>query len=223
MVKVIQVSPEFEGQRLDNFLIRELKGVPKGRIYRAIRQGEVRINKGRIKADYRLKEGDAVRLPPLRTAQTMVLKKPGPALANLLEDRIAYEDTDLLIMNKPAGMPVHGGTEVSAGVIELLRLLRPSNKGLELAHRLDKGTSGCLVVAKKRSILRALHENLRSQQGFQKQYLALMKGKMKEKTITVNAPLVTHRLRSGERRVEVNETGKPSVTTFRSIISFENA
>ncbi len=151
-VQHLVISADFAGQRIDNFLITRLKGVPKTCIYRILRKGEVRVNKKRIKPDYKLKEHDQIRIPPLELSDKPVPKMPGRSLAQLLVDRILYEDKNLLIINKPSGIPVHGGSQVNLGLIEALRCIYPKLPNLELAHRLDAGTSGCLVVAKKRSI-----------------------------------------------------------------------
>ena len=152
------------GQRLDNFLIARFKGVPSTRIYRAIRKGEVRVNKRRVRADYRLQRDDAVRVPPLRMAKAKPKPVPNAQLLVALEMRILTENNDLLIIDKPSGLPVHGGTGVHLGLIEALRVMRPQARFLELVHRLDRGTSGCLIVAKKRRVLVALHDLLTRQQ-----------------------------------------------------------
>ncbi len=156
----LNISAESAGQRLDNFLFTYLKGVPKSRIYRIIRKGEVRINKGRIKPEYRLVTGDTLRLPPVRQGEerSAIELSQNDALARSILDQILYEDEGLLVINKPAGIAVHGGSGLSFGVIEAVRYLRGSEKNLELVHRLDKDTSGCLMIAKRRSTLRAIHE-----------------------------------------------------------------
>lgn len=213
-VRLIEVDEDGAGQRLDNFLLRTLKGVPKSYIYRIVRKGEVRINKSRARPDYRLQAGDVVRVPPVRTA-TRTGTPPNPTLATALKGRILYEDDDLLVVDKPSGMAVHGGSGIVLGVIEALRALRPEARFLELVHRLDRDTSGCLIVAKKRSVLRTLHALLRTPgAGIEKHYLALLKGPWRGGARKVNAPLQKHVLRSGERMVEVTETGKPSVSVF---------
>ena len=160
-VKWMDVNAGQAGQRIDNFLLRVLKGVPKSRIYRLLRKGEVRVNRGRIRADYRLKEGDQVRIPPVRMAERQAPNPTAGAL-DVLAGSIIYEDERLLVLDKPAGMAVHGGSGLSFGVIEALRALRPEAPYLELVHRLDRDTSGCLLIAKRRSELRTLHELLRS-------------------------------------------------------------
>ncbi|MDA8363624.1 MAG: 23S rRNA pseudouridine(955/2504/2580) synthase RluC [Gammaproteobacteria bacterium] len=213
-VRQVQVDAEHTGQRLDNFLIAQLKGVPRTHIYRLLRRGEVRINKGRSRADYRIRCGDIVRIPPVRTAevQAQVSIQDGAQFA-WLEGRILYEDAALLAVDKPAGLAVHGGSGVSLGLIEMLRRLRPQARSLELVHRLDRDTSGCLLVAKKRSVLLRLHAMLREGQ-VDKRYQALLCGTWGGKTHTVTAPLRKQELRSGERRVDVDESGKDSATRF---------
>lgn len=219
---LVTIDEEVVGQRLDNFLIRHLKGVPKARIYRALRKGEVRVNKGRVKQDYRLQEGDQVRIPPLRVSEPTKAPKPHAGMANMLEQRILYEDTSLLIMAKPAGMPVHGGSGISMGLIEALRAIRPKQKLLELVHRLDRDTSGCLLIAKKRALLVALHQLL-THRKVVKQYLALVKGRWPDDVKEVNEPLRKNILRSGERIVTVSDEGKPAATKFRVLKKYKNA
>lgn len=216
------LDEQVDGQRLDNFLITRLKGVPHSRIYRAIRKGEVRINKKRVRVDYRIKTGDELRLPPLRVAKrTSEVSHPSQkALA--LETRILYEDDDLIIMSKPAGMAVHGGSGVTAGLIELLRTIRPHSKRLELVHRLDRDTSGCLLIAKKRRLLIELHELLLHKR-VRKQYLALVKGHFPTEPKKVVAPLLKNVLKSGERMVTVHDAGKAAITHFRLIHQFRTA
>ena len=216
------ISREHVGQRLDNYLFRELKGLPKSRVYRAIRNGEVRVNGGRIKPNYRLAVDDELRLPPLNLA----VSKPSPVLSAKREqqilDRVIYQDQDLLVINKPSGMPVHGGSGISAGLIELLRVALPRSRRLELVHRLDRDTSGCLLVAKKRSTLVALHE-LITQRRVQKCYLTLVNGRWPRGLREVAYPLKKHQLRSGERIVRVDAAGKPALTRFRPIRRFRRA
>ncbi|HZD54396.1 MAG TPA: RluA family pseudouridine synthase [Woeseiaceae bacterium] len=200
------------GQRIDNFLRRELPGLPKSRVYRLLRRGEVRINGGRVRADYRLREGDLVRIPPAR------LRSPGAAppaaQAAQLAGRILFEDGDLLVVDKPAGTAAHGGSGVPHGVIELLRHARPELAELSLVHRLDRETSGCLVLAKRRSALRALHAIFRAGR-VEKNYLALVAGDWQLGERRVEAPLLVRHRRGGERHVIVSEEGKPAVTRFR--------
>ncbi|MEQ5221247.1 23S rRNA pseudouridine(955/2504/2580) synthase RluC [Providencia alcalifaciens] len=222
-VQFIDISDDEAGQRIDNFLLSKLKGVPKSMIYRIIRKGEVRVNKGRIKPEYKLLEGDQVRVPPVRVAE----RETAPVSAKLdkvaaLADCILYEDESILVINKPSGTAVHGGSGLSFGVIEGLRALRPEARFLELVHRLDRDTSGILLVAKKRSALRALHEQLRLKQ-MQKDYLALVRGNWQSHTKVVQAPLLKNILQSGERIVRVSSEGKPSETRFKVEERFENA
>ncbi|HID9894721.1 23S rRNA pseudouridine(955/2504/2580) synthase RluC [Serratia ureilytica] len=214
-VQFITISDDEAGQRIDNFLLARLKGVPKSMIYRIVRKGEVRVNKGRIKVEYKLATGDVVRVPPVRVAE----REEAPVSAKLdkvaaLADCILYEDDHLLILNKPSGTAVHGGSGLSFGVIEGLRALRPEARFLELVHRLDRDTSGVLLVAKKRSALRSLHEQLRLK-GMQKDYLALVRGQWQSHCKAVQAPLLKNILQSGERIVRVNSEGKPSETRFK--------
>ena len=218
-VQFLEVEPELAGQRIDNFLRTRLKGVPKTLIYRILRKGEVRVNKGRIKPDYKLQAGDVVRVPPLRMSEP---DEPAPLAQGLLERleaSIVYEDKGLIVLNKPAGIAVHGGSGLSYGVIEAFRQLRPDAKELELVHRLDRDTSGLLMIAKKRSMLRHLHEALRGD-GVDKRYLALVRGSWPTSKKRVSAPLLKNTLRSGERMVEVSEEGKEALTLFRVVRRF---
>lgn len=212
-VRLVTIDVELSGQRIDNFLRNQLKGVPKSMLYRILRKGEVRVNKKRIKPDYKLQAGDEVRIPPVRVSPPS--DKPNPRLQQVsqLEQCVVYEDADLMVVNKPAGMAVHGGSGVSFGLIEALRSLRDDDK-YELVHRLDRETSGCLLVAKKRSVLRALNTQLREKQ-MKKIYLALVKGEWSKLDRAVTAPLKKHVLQSGERMVRVDSEGKPSETRFK--------
>ena len=219
-VQYLTIDPEYSGQRIDNFLLRILKGVPKSYIYRIVRKGEVRINKGRIKADYRLQSGDQLRIPPLRMATQAPPTKPGKWVLESLANAILYEDNGLLVINKPSGIAVHGGSGINYGVIEALRELRPQEKGLELVHRIDRDTSGCLMLAKRRSALRGYHQQL--QQGeIEKRYLAMITGNWGgEQRRRVDAPLQKNTLRSGERVVRVDPEGKHALTLFQVVESF---
>ena len=209
----LTVDEAGEGQRLDNFLLRLLKGVPKTHVYRVIRSGEVRVNKGRASADTRLALGDEVRVPPVRTAQ-----RDAAAPAPAREFPIVFEDEQLLVVDKPAGVAVHGGSGVSFGVIEQLRRARPQARFLELVHRLDKETSGLLMVAKKRSALTALQDQLR-QRETGKSYLALVPGAWPEKLKVIDVPLHKFLTGEGERRVRAAEAGheeaKRSITLVK--------
>lgn len=213
-VKMLEISEDEAGQRIDNYLLAKLKGVPKSLIYRIVRKGEVRVNKGRIKPEYKLQCGDVVRVPPVRVSE----KTQAPVSSKLnkvasLEQQIIFEDDCLLVINKPSGIAVHGGSGLSFGVIEGLRALRPEARFLELVHRLDRDTSGILLVAKKRSALRHLHEQLRIKT-VQKDYLALVRGQWQSHVKVVQAPLLKNELASGERIVKVSPEGKPSETRF---------
>jgi 23S rRNA pseudouridine955/2504/2580 synthase len=209
-VSSVEVGVESEGQRVDNFLMRVCKGVPRSHIYRVLRTGEVRVNSRRVEATYRLQPGDRVRIPPLRTAGR--LTKPAPPTASL--PPVVYEDDALLVIDKPSGLAVHGGSGVSFGVIEQFRAARPQLKFLELAHRLDRDTSGLLVLAKKRSALTALHAALREGR-VRKHYVALVLGRWPDEERNVNLPLKKYVTRSGERRVSVHREGRESQTVFR--------
>lgn len=217
----VEIDESRAGQRIDNFLITELKGVPKTRIYRILRKGEVRVNKGRVGPDYKLASGDVVRVPPIRVAEET--EGPSPQLAKVrqLEDCIVYEDEGLIVLNKPSGLAVHGGSGLSFGAIEGLRALRPKAKFLELVHRLDRDTSGLLLVAKKRSALLALQEQLR-EKTLQKRYLCLVKGKWPAALKDVTVPLIKNELKSGERVVRVSKDGKPAHTQFRVVRRFKD-
>ncbi|MFU2099009.1 23S rRNA pseudouridine(955/2504/2580) synthase RluC [Mannheimia haemolytica] len=222
-VQFFTISEDEAGQRLDNFLLAKLKGVPKSLIYRIVRKGEVRVNKGRIKPEYKLQPDDLVRVPPARVAE----KNEAPISTKLnkvaeLESQILYEDDSMLVINKPSGIAVHGGSGLSFGVIEALRALRPQARFLELVHRIDRDTSGILLVAKKRSALRSLHEQLR-EKVVQKDYLALVRGQWQAHTKVIKAPLLKNELASGERIVRVSEEGKPSETRFSIEERYANA
>lgn len=220
-VQLLEVSAGLEGQRIDNFLLARLKGVPKTMIYRILRKGEVRVNKGRIKPDYRIKEGDIVRVPPMRMTQADEPKPLAQGLLERLEAAIVYEDKGLIVLNKPAGIAVHGGSGLNYGVIEAFRQMRPLCKEIELVHRLDRDTSGLLMIAKKRSMLRHLHEALRAD-GVDKRYMALVRGRWPASRKQVDAPLQKSNVRSGERMVEVNPEGKEALTLFKVIRRFSD-
>jgi len=211
-VRKIRVDSDMAGQRLDNFLRRELPGLPRSRLYRILRRGEVRVNGGRVRADYRLEDGDEVRIPPARVSSGPGAAPPGRIAS--LEKRIIYEDKRLLVIDKPSGVAVHGGSGISHGVIELLREARPDLRDLSLAHRLDRETSGCLVLAKRRSALRELHEKFR--EGIvEKNYLALAVGDWQFGEYLVDAPLYVQHRQNGERHVIVRVSGKPAQTKIR--------
>ncbi|EKE86942.1 23S rRNA pseudouridine(955/2504/2580) synthase RluC [Idiomarina xiamenensis] len=202
-----------EQQRIDNYLIAQLKGIPKSLVYRILRKGEVRVNKKRVKPDYKLKAGDQVRIPPVKLPEQTALPSPKLTQVAALESHILYEDDVLLVLNKPSGLAVHGGSGLQFGLIEGLRALRPQAKQMELVHRLDRETSGCILVAKRRSALRHLHQQLR-EKSMQKRYLALVRGQWQAHDKVVTAPLQKNTLKSGERVVRVDAEGKPSETRF---------
>jgi len=211
-VVLLIVDEGGKGQRIDNFLTRHLKGVPKSHLYRILRSGEVRVNSGRVDATYRLVSGDKVRIPPIRTAAPSAQPALGhvtPRLANA----VLFEDEAVLVLNKPAGMAVHGGSGISRGVIEQLRLERPQAKFLELVHRLDRETSGVLLLAKKRAALVAMHEAIRNN-GMDKRYLILVHGTWPEQKKRVALPLKKYLLANGERHVRVEKEGQHSETVF---------
>lgn len=212
-VHILSIEAGYDGQRIDNFLINYLKGVPKSLVYRILRKGEVRVNKGRIQASYRLQVGDQVRIPPVRVAEKGPQTRLDDRLLNRLETAILFEDKRIIVLNKPSGLAVHGGSGLNYGVIEALRQMRPDERQLELVHRLDRDTSGCLLIAKKRSTLRALHELMRTA-GIDKRYLALVNGHWQRDRIDVNVPLLKNTLQGGERVVVVDPRGKESLTRF---------
>jgi len=209
-----EVGEDAAGQRVDNYLTKLLKGVPKSHVYRILRSGEVRVNSGRVGPEYRLQPGDTLRIPPVRVAQRA--PRAMPPAAGRLDAHILYEDEALLVLNKPAGLAVHGGSGISHGVIEQLRHARPQSGFLELVHRLDRDTSGVLLLAKKRSALTALHEQLRTGR-VQKFYLTLVRGQWHNVKQSVKLALNKYVLASGERRVSVGKDGEgmASHTVFR--------
>jgi 23S rRNA pseudouridine955/2504/2580 synthase len=215
-VQLVTISDEEAGQRIDNYLLRICKGVPKSHIYRILRSGEVRVNKGRIDQLYRLQTGDVVRIPPIRTAEKAAGSAPVPGA----EFAIVYEDTHLLVIDKPAGVAVHGGSGVSYGVIEQLRASRPQAKFLELVHRLDRETSGLLLLAKKRSALTHLHEQMR-EGTTDKRYLAMVAGDWKNPRQHVKLPLHKYTTADGERRVVVQAGGQEAHTVFNLLRKWE--
>ena len=215
------IDADAAGQRIDNFLFNKLKNIPKSRIYRMLRSGEVRVNKGRIGPSYKLQPNDLIRVPPFWSKTSEVEAeatrgKPGGNLINLLLDSVIFEDDKILVVNKPTGIASQGGSGINFGVIEILRAARPDIRDLELVHRLDRDTSGCIILAKKRSALRQLHELIRSG-GIFKKYLLLVRGQWKNGEHIVDAPLLKNQLSSGERIVTVTQAGKASVTIFRPV------
>lgn len=212
-VQLVRVEKSHIGQRLDNFLIRQLKGVPRTRVYRLIRRGEVRVNKKRCKPDRKLDLGDEVRIPPYTSSYSQQTAKPSPALQEFLLGSILFESDDLLVVNKPAGMAVHGGTSVALGLIEALRQCKPEWGELELAHRIDRGTTGCLVVAKNSICLRHLQSQFKAKT-VKKSYLALVHGSWPDSCDVVDAALQKDSIGENERIVRVVADGKPSLTRF---------
>lgn len=209
---------EDAGQRIDNFLLCQCKGVPRSHIYRVLRSGEVRVNGGRISQTYRLQAGDEVRIPPIRVAQRE--EREVPVGMARQEFRVVYEDEALLVIDKPAGLAVHGGSGVSFGVIELLRRQRPEARFLELAHRLDRETSGLLIIGKKRSALNKIQDQMRAGQ-LEKRYLAMVPGRWMNPQQHIKSPLFKYLTEDGERRVMVREDGKPSHSIVRLVKRWE--
>lgn len=220
-VRYLSISSEYAGQRIDNYLVTYLKGVPKTHIYRILRKGEVRVNKKRVAPSYRLQENDIVRLPPLQLEADAPIAAPSASFLAFLRTRILHEDDHLLIINKPAGISVHGGSGVKLGLVEALRHLYPKHP-LELAHRLDVDTSGCLILAKKRSALREIHALMREGQ-VRKIYWTLTQGHWKDSELRAEAALRKNILTSGERIVKVDPEGKPSITQFRPLKKYKGA
>ena len=209
----VTVDASTSGQRIDNFLATYLKGVPRTRIYRLLRRGEVRVNRGRVRQHYRLMLGDVVRIPPVRAAEPGPSKSPPQMRQRVVEQAILHEDDGLIVLNKPAGWAVHGGSGLDFGVIECLRAARPRARRIELVHRLDRDTSGCLLIAKRRGVLASLHEALREER-VRKGYLALTRGSFGPRRRRCEAPLLREQRRPGERIVRVHADGKRSATEF---------
>ena len=220
-VQFVDIDEDMAGQRIDNFLRNHLKNIPKSMIYRIVRKGEVRVNKKRIKAEYKLKAGDLVRIPPVTIEEKVEENVPSTKLNKVseLEQCIIYEDDHMLILNKPSGTAVHGGSGLKFGAIEALRALRPEARFLELVHRIDRDTSGILLVAKKRSALRHLQAQFR-EKTVQKYYFALVMGEWKNSCKVVNAPLLKNEVNS---IVRVNPNGKASETRFKVLEKFKDA
>lgn len=215
-VRFVEVTEEDEGQRVDNFLMRHLRKAPRPLIYRIIRKGEVRVNKGRVKVSTRLKVGDRVRIPPVSVPEKVEVDVSDIPHAQLqrIEASILFEDKDLMVINKPSGIAVHGGGGLNWGLIEIVRVLRPLAKRLELVHRIDRDTSGCLLIAKKASVLKALHAQIREHQ-FDKRYLAIVMGRWPKNVQKVNLPLYKAHLKEGGWHVSVDQRGKEAVSYFR--------
>ncbi|GAB6069814.1 23S rRNA pseudouridine(955/2504/2580) synthase RluC [Thiomicrorhabdus hydrogeniphila] len=215
-VQFVDVGTEDEGQRLDNFLMRHLRKAPKTLIYRIIRKGEVRINKGRAKASTRLVAGDVVRIPPVKVPEKVVVLDSDIPVAQLkrIEESVLYEDNDLIVVNKPSGVAVHGGGGINWGLIEVMRVLRPLAKRLELVHRIDRDTSGCLLIAKKASVLKHLHAQMRADQ-FDKRYLAIVMGAWPKNKPKIDLPLRKDHLADGGWHVKVAQDGKQAISYFK--------
>ncbi len=220
-VQYIQVSPDHADRRIDNYLINKLKGLPKSRLYRLMRKGEIRVNKKRIKPDYKLQAGDEIRVAPIFLDDQEKSAKPSESLREVLTQSVLFEDERLLVLNKPAGLAVHGGTDVNCGLIETLRVTRPHDRYLELVHRLDRDTSGCILIAKKPQILRELHQLLREGR-IRKQYLSLTLGHWPNKKNSVSINLQKNETSTGERKMKASEEGKIALTDFHVIEKFSH-
>lgn len=216
-----KVDPRQEGQRLDNWLAGRLKSVPKSHIYRLLRTGQVRVNGRRAKPGYRVQGGDEIRIPPVKQKPKSAVPEADPALLERLAGAVIYEDEAVLVLDKPAGLPVHAGSGVRLGLIEAFKQLRPE-QALDLVHRLDRDTSGCLVLAKQTGVLRELHGLMRGT-GVVKEYLVLLEGRLAPGRRTVDAPIGADRVRGGERMAEVEEGGRRAVTHFDVIESHGDA
>lgn len=221
-VQYMSIDEYSVGQRLDNYLLKCLKNVPKTHIYRIIRKGEVRINKKRAKPAIRLQLGDVVRIPPIQLQEQQPIIRSSPTFIEQIRSRVLHDDQDMLIINKPAGLPVHGGTGSMSTVMGCVRALYPQLKYVELAHRLDKATSGCLVMAKKPSVLKYLHELLREGK-VEKKYTALVKGHWQCDNTKVDKPLLKTQAGTGQRSVQVDSNGKHAVSYFTAERYFSEA
>ncbi len=213
-VRHVIIDADQSLRRIDNFLLGTLKGLPKTRIYQMLRRGEIRVNGGRVKQVYRLQIGDKVRIPPIFNGDLPYTSAPHDYLLDMVSECIIFENEHILVLNKPAGIVVHSGSGRTFGIIEILRFLRPSEPGLQLVHRLDQGTSGCLLISKNTKILRKLHTALKAGD-IKKQYIALLKGQMEQSHIEVERPVRKSALRSGKRQVEINAQGKFALTRFK--------
>jgi len=221
-VKFVDISAAQAGQRIDNFLLTLQKGVPKSRIYKAIRKGEVRVNKGRIKQTYKIQAGDNIRIPPLHTSEKSKITTVSDRFRLQINDCIMLEDDALLVLNKPSGVAVHAGSNIEQGLIEALRIIRDDLPYLELVHRLDRDTSGCLLVAKSREALLNMQQQMKNHE-IDKRYLTLLKGSWGSKERLIEQPLMKNSVSSGERMVIVDPEGKYSKTVFKPIESFVQA
>jgi 23S rRNA pseudouridine955/2504/2580 synthase len=221
-VRYLVADSEQQQRRIDNFLGSVLKGLPRTRIYQMLRRGEIRVNGGRVKQGYRLQTGDRIRIPPVRLGSGQTPARPPDHLLELLRDKLIYQDRGLMVLNKPAGLAVHGGSGGSHGIIELLRCLYPGETGLQLVHRLDQDTSGCLLIARNAGTLRELHRALSSGQ-VHKTYQALLLGRLARPVMEVDQPLRKNQLRSGERMVRVDDQGKTARTRFEVLQRYASA
>jgi 23S rRNA pseudouridine955/2504/2580 synthase len=219
-VKNIKVDLESKGMRLDNYLISLLKGIPKSKIYSIIRKGEVRLNSKRIQPKHKIEEGDIVRIPPLKIIENETVK-PSRNIVEIIKERIIFEDKSILVINKPVGIASHGGSGISLGLIEIVRQIIPSYENVQLVHRLDKDTSGCIVLTKKKSVLREMHNELRNH-SVEKKYVAITKGHWQQNSIDVNLNLLKLKNKSGEQKVKVSDEGKESITKFKVIKQNKN-
>lgn len=221
-VQWVEIAPEQAGRRIDNFLMARLKGAPRALIYRIVRKGEVRVNKKRVKADYRVQSGDMVRVPPLRLAPREAVREVSDNLRDVLLGSVLRESADWMVLNKPSGLAVHGGSGVKIGLIEALRQVRDDISFLELVHRLDRDTSGCLLLAKSREALLSLNQSLK-QHAMDKRYLALVNGRWPARKTFVSARLDRYDAGNGERRVRVDADGKVARTRFAVEETFARA
>jgi len=221
-VQFVDITAAQAGQRIDNFLLTLEKGVPKSRIYRAIRKGEVRVNKGRIKQTYKIQAGDNIRIPPLHTSEKTKIKTVSDRFRLQILDAVLLEDDALLVLNKPSGVAVHAGSNIEQGLIEALRIIRDDCPYLELVHRLDRDTSGCLLIAKSREALLNLQQQMKDHE-IDKRYLTLLKGSWGSEERLIEQPLLKNSVSSGERMVVINPEGKYSKTVFKPVESFPQA
>ena len=221
-VTIISILQRYEGQRLDNFLFRELKGVPRSRVYRLIRRGEVRVNKKRCKPDLKLRAGDDVRVPPIKVKSDRKVGGISQGLTDRLTGSVLYETDLILVLNKPAGLSVHGGSGVGLSLIDALRQIKTDWSELELVHRLDRGTSGCLLLTKNTNVLKYLQNEFKLR-SVEKRYLVLVHGCWPKDLVKIKAPLQKNEMRSGERIVKVTAGGKKSETRFRLLETYHNA
>lgn len=212
-VQLLRIQQAHNGQRVDNFLMRELRGVPRSRIYRLIRRGEVRVNKKRCKPEQKLQVGDQLRIPPYSGTESREVARLSPGLRDFLLDNILYEDEQVLVINKPSGLAVHGGSGIRLGLIEALRQIKPEWQQLELAHRIDRDTSGCVVISKNSICLKHIQKEFKVK-NVNKTYIALVHGRWPKELKAVDAPLQKSEIKEGEKVVRVNESGKPSYTEF---------